>query len=456
MKHILSQLRPVLPFLTQRATALAALSGAVALNALAASAGPVPERDWPQWRGPLANGVAPGARPPTEWSETRNVKWKVRIPGSGTSTPILWEDQVFILTAVPSGPPPEGARAPSGGGRGQVEEPTETHAFMVVSYDRNTGRERWKSVARTEFPHESHHRDHGYASFSPITDGESLYVFLGSRGLHAYDLEGHRRWERDLGRMQTRNGFGEGSSPALWGEVLVVNWDHEGDDFIAAFNKRTGEELWRRPRSEPTSWATPLILEHQGQVQVVVNATERIRSYELHSGRLIWEAGGMTVNVIPSPVSGFGKVFALSGFRGSALRAIRLGQTGDLTGTDAVAWSYDRNTPYVPSPLLAGERLYFLAGNNATLSILGARDGRILVDAERLPGLFGAYASPVAADGRVIVLGRNGTSVVLREGNTLEILATNVLDDGFDASPAAVGNQLFLRGRQFLYCLEEG
>jgi outer membrane protein assembly factor BamB len=427
---------------------------------------------WPQWRGPSATGVAPDANPPVEWSETKNVKWKTAIPGYGTSTPVIWGDQVFILTAIPTGRMgQQPAASTSGGasardqqgperrggpgGRGSEPPPSEVHQFVVMSVDRTDGSLRWQHIAREEVPHEGHHRDHGYASFSPITDGEHLYVFFGSQGLHAYDLEGNRKWEIDLGQLRTRMGFGEGGSLAMHGNVLVVNWDHEGDDFIVGIDKRTGKELWRTERDEPSTWATPLVVTHDGSQQVVVNGTTRIRSYDLNNGKQIWECGGMTVNVIPSPVAGHGMVYVTSGFRGSALLAIELGHTGDLTDTDAVVWRHERNTPYVPSPLLYNERLYLFSGNTSMLSSFDAKTGAVKIEAERIPGLSGVYASPVGAADRVYLVGREGQTVVIRNADTVDILASNSLDDRFDASAAITGSQLFLRGHQNLYCLEE-
>ena len=434
--------------------------------------------DWPQWRGPLASGEAPGATPPVEWSETKNVKWKVRIPGNGSSTPIVLGDKVFLTTAVPTGkkgasvpkpvlqpegtpptgdPPAPGRerrerRGPSGGG-GRGQAPDQAYQFQLHCLDLATGRTLWQQTALEELPHEGHHQDHGFASHSPVTDGTHVYAYFGSRGLHSYTLEGKPVWSKSLGRMQTRNGFGEGSSPLLTGDAMVVNWDHEGADFIACFDKRTGAERWRRERDEPTSWATPLAVEHAGKTQIVVSATNRIRSYDLATGDLIWECGGMTTNVIPSPMTAHGMVYALSGFRGNSLLAIRPGGTGDLTDTNAIAWRYATKTPYVPSALLEGGRLWFFSQNTGILSCLDAKTGKVLVDAERIEGLGGVYASPVAASGKIYLTGRNGEGIVLRAGPKLEILATNQLDEKFEASPALSGKNLLLRGHEFLYCL---
>jgi len=234
-----------------------------------------------------------------------------------------------------------------------------------------------------------------------------------------------------------------------------VNWDHEGDDFIAAFEKNTGRELWRTPRDEGTGWSTPLIVEHGGGRQVVVNATRKVRSYDLATGQLLWECGGQTDNAIPSPVAAGDTVYVTSGFRGSALQAIKLGRAGDLTGSDAIVWSKSKGTPYVPSPLLDSGRLYLFAGNNSILSCFDAKSGLAVIDGERLEALQGVYASPVAAAGRVYLVGRNGVTAVLKSSGKLEVIATNRLDEKIDASPAMAGKEMFLRGHEYLYCLAE-
>ncbi len=422
---------------------------------------------WPQWRGPLATGAAPLADPPVSWSETEHVKWKVKIPGSGDSTPVVWGDRIFVLTAIPIGKKtktPESPAATAGadpaaagpqGDRGRMnwEAPDEVYQFAVLCLDRNTGKTLWQKIAREEVPHEGHQQNNTYASGSAVTDGQLVLAFFGSRGLHCYDLEGNLKWSKDFGHMRTKMGFGEGASPALHGDAVIVNWDNEGDDFIAALNKRTGKELWRTPRDEGTGWSTPLVIEHAGEQEVVVNATGKVRSYDLANGKEIWSCAGQTVNAIPTPVADSDTVYITSGFRGHALFAITLGRTGDLTGSDAIRWKHDKSTPYVPSPLLADKLLYFIANNDAKLSCFDTKTGQPHFEAEPLPGLFSIYASPVAAKGRVYVLGREGTCLVLKKGPKLEILATNKLDDKTDASLAVAGNELFVRGRANLYCI---
>jgi outer membrane protein assembly factor BamB len=433
------------------------LVGLSLLGAWSAHAAVSPvDQNWRQWRGPLGTGFSPTAEPPVTWSEGKNIRWKVKLPGNGSGAPVVWNDRIYVQTAVPaSGAAAAPPAATGAGGPPRTIQPTGPYRFMLLCLDRRTGKTIWQKVAREEAPHEGHHADHGYSSQSAVTDGKHVYAYFGSRGLYAYDLKGNLKWSKNLGRMQTRNGFGEGSTPALHGNALVVTWDHEGDDFIVALNATTGKELWRQKRDEPTSWATPLIVQHGKQTQVVTAASNRVRSYDLASGKVIWECSGLTGNVIPTPVAANGVVYVTSGFRGSALMAIRLGRAGDLTGTDAILWSHNRATPYVPSPLLYGDRLYFFGSNNGILSCFDVKTGRPLLNGERIQALQGVYASPVGAAGRVYLVGRNGATVVIKRSDKLDVLATNHLAEGVDASPALSGKDLFVRGREHLYCISE-
>jgi outer membrane protein assembly factor BamB len=304
-------------------------------------------------------------------------------------------------------------------------------------------------------PHEASHQDNGtWASSSAVTDGTHVIASFESRGIFAYDLDGRPAWQVDLGDKRMRNEFGEGSTPALHGNHLVVVWDHQGESFVAALDKRTGKERWRAKRDEIDTWATPLVVEHDGRAQVVVSGMNRLRSYDLETGDVIWHTAGLTMNPIPSPVAGGGMVFATSGFRGNSLKAITLaGAKGDLTGTPAVAWTLERDTPYVPSPLLYDGVLYILKTNNGLLSAFDAKTGTPVFQLQRLEKAPNVFASPVAAAGRVYVAGRDGTTVVLRHGRRFEVIAENTLDDGFDASPALVDREIILRGYKYVYSI---
>lgn len=410
--------------------------------------------NWPHWRGPLANGMAPNGDPPITWDEHKNVKWKTPIPGKGAATPIVWDDKVFVLTAMDTGREAAAADLPKADPNFEkkTKPPTTYYQFLVYCIDRKNGQVRWKQIAAEQPPHEGHHQSTSYAAGSPTTDGRFLYVSFGSRGLFCYDLEGKLIWKRDLGLMHTRLGWGEGLSPVIHGDTLIMNWDHEDKSFIVALDAHTGKTRWKMDRDEKSSWATPLVIPYQGKTQVVVSATNKVRSYDLATGEVIWQCGGQTVNVIPSPVLFGDFVVCLSGYRGSFACAIPLASRGDVT--DKVMWTYTGGTPYVPSPLLSGDRLYFTHLNNAILSSLDVRTGKPIIDRARLPGLTSLYASPTGTPDRIYIADRDGTTLVLKRSDKLEILAINKLAETIDASPVIVGKQLFLRGEKHLYCIE--
>jgi len=397
------------------------------------------DKFWPEWRGPDATGVSTTANPPVKWSETQNIRWKVELPGRGASTPVVWGDKLYVSTAVPV----DGA-----GHRAQ-------HRFLVMAFYRKDGTVAWQHTAREEAPHEGTHQQFGtMASASAVTDGQHVIASFESRGLYAFDMQGKLIWEKDLGDKTMRNEFGEGSSPALYKDKLFVVWDHQGASFIVALNKVTGAELWRTKRDEIDSWATPLVVEAGGEAQVVTGAMRRVRAYDADTGAIVWETAGLTMNPIPSPVSADGLVILMSGFRGNSLKAIRYADAkGDITGTANVVWSLDRDTPYVPSPLLYDGILYFLKSNNGLLSAYDAKTGTPHYQVQRIEAVPNIFASPVGAAGRIYLLGQQGSAAVLKHGPTLEVLATNTLEDRFDASPALVDGEMYLRGYKHLYCV---
>jgi outer membrane protein assembly factor BamB len=412
------------------------------------------QRYWAQWRGPDMTGVSKTAKPPLQWGEGKNIRWKVEIPGRGSASPIVYGDRVYVLTAVPVGVTGEAQHSP----RGALPQ-RGVHQFKVMALDRKTGKTVWERIAREEEPHEAAHGDNGtWASSSAITDGEHVIAYFESRGLYTYDMNGKLIWQTDFGDKKMRNQFGEGSTPALFGNTLIVVWDHLNQpSYVIALDKRTGKELWRVDHPEMDTWATPLVVTHEGRQQVIVNAMNRVRSFDLETGKIVWEGPGTTMNVIPSPVSGNGMVFIMSGFRGNNLKAITLADAkGDITSTGAIAWQLDRDTPYVPSPLLYDHILYFLKTNNNLLSAYDAVSGKPHYQASRLPALGEVFASPVGADGKVYITGRDGISLVLKHGPALEVLAENRLDDGFDASPALVDGEMFMRGYKYLYSVCDG
>ncbi len=413
-------------------------------------------KNWHQWRGPEGTGVAPQADPPIEWSATKNLKWKAEIPGAGKSSPIVWEDKVFLTSAIDTGKVVPGAAKPEDQPerRFGIKFPNTTYRFVVYCLDRATGKILWQQTAVEELPHEGHHGDNSHASASPTTDGKRLYVSFGSRGLYCYDLDGKKLWDQKLPSVETRLSFGEGSSPVIHKDTLVLVRDNETSSGIIALNAATGKPRWTRPRQEPSAWATPLIVDFQGRSQVITNATNKVRSYDLMTGDLIWECGGQVTNVTPSPMRYGDDVICMSGYQGSIAMKIPLSSKGDITGSPAIGWKYDKDTPYVPSALLYGDLLYFNKLNNAIMTVLDPKTGQVIKGPVRLEGLKSIYASPVGAANRIYLTSREGATVVYRNSPDLEVLATNRLDDLIDASAAPVGNQLLLRGRSTLYCFE--
>ena len=419
------------------------------------------EKYWYQWRGPFMTGVLPDGDPSLEWSETKNVKWKIAIPGKGHATPVIWGDQIFILTAIETGkdtkPAVEESESQQKGRRGMpVNRTTKIHKFVILSLNRHDGKILWQRTVKEEAPQEGTHEMGSWASHSPVTDGEYVYAYFGSRGLFCLDMQGNLKWERDFGQLNKRMSFGEGSTPVLYRDRIIVNWDHEGQSFIIALDKKTGENIWKVDRDEGTSWASPLVVENNGKLQVVTSATKLVRSYDFTTGELIWECSGMTQNAIPSPMAADGMLYIMSGFRGNALLAIRLADAkGNITDTGAIAWKHSRDTPYAPSGLLFDDKLYFLRGNNGSLSCFDAKNGKEYYSGQRLEGMGNVFASPVGVKDRVYVVGQKGTMYVIKHGPVFEVLAKNKLDDNFCASPAIVGNSLYLRGYKNLYCIEE-
>ena len=413
------------------------------------------EKYWPQWRGPAGTGSAEGANPPVLWSEIKNIRWRVDIPGHGHSTPIVWKNHVFVTTAIPIGEklPPRYSGAPGAHDNLPVRQ---RQRYVLLAINRQDGKTLWEKTLSEALPHEGGHNTASLASQSPVTDGEHVLAFFGSHGIYCLTMDGGLVWKADLGVMNSKHGHGEGSSPVLHGNTLVVNWDHEGDSFVVGFDKSNGKERWRVKRDEVTSWATPIVVSHAGTPQLIVSGTSRIRGYDLATGREIWECGGLSANIVCSPVAGHGMVFVGSSYEKQAMMAIELeGASGDITGSDQVRWSRIRGTPYVPSSLLYKESIYFLRHYQGILTRIEAVTGEEKQGPFRLGGLRNIYASPVAAANRIYITDLDGVTMVLSHEQQPRILAMNQLNDSFSASAAIVGKELYLRGQKRLYCIAE-
>jgi outer membrane protein assembly factor BamB len=418
------------------------------------------QNDWPQWRGLNNDGMAHGDAP-HEWSDTKNIAWRVAIPGRGNSSPVIWGDKIFLTTAVPtdtattSAQPPQTAqprrqgRGPGGGANSGRE-----HKFVVMCLDRRNGKVLWERVARVATPHEGYHHQYGsFASNTPVTDGKNVYAFFGSRGIYCYDLNGKLLWEKAFQPMRMRLGFGEGVAAVLDGNSLYLKFDQEQGSHLLALDKQTGKEIWRVSRDEGSSWSPPLIITHNGRRQMIVSASAKVRSYDPATGKLIWECAGLGSNVIPAPVISGGVVYVMSGHRDPNLLAIRLGHEGDLTRTDAILWTNNRGNSYTASPVLHDGKLYFVS-DSGMLSCLDARTGKAHYQQQRLPRSYNFKSSPVGANGKLYLATEEGDVVVVRMGEKYEVLAVNTLSDQmFIATPAISGGSLYLRSQEALYCI---
>ena len=374
---------------------------------------------WPRWRGPSGQGLAAGSGYPDTWSSTQNVLWKTPVPGSGNSSPIVWGDRVFVTTAY------EGGRRVS-----------------VLAYRRSDGRLLWETAAPEGRTDRGAHYKNGHASATPSTDGERIYVSFGPRGLFALDFSGKILWQRDLGPIQAYHGAA--GSPLLYKNRIILYQDQYRDSFIAAFDTRTGQQIWRTPRDANTGWGTPIAIRVAGHDEVIVSSQQQVQAYDPDRGRELWRCRGTTYEVIPTPVVGYGMVFCSSGRAGPTL-AITPGGSGDVSRTHVV-WRSPRGSPFVPSPILYGEQLYMVNDMASIVTSLEARTGEAVWQGRLgVAQREGFSASPVAVDGKVFFTNDEGDTFVLRAGRTFELLHVNHLGERTLASPALVDGRWYIR-----------
>jgi len=431
------------------------VAGCMATMALSTAAG-----NWPGWRGD-GGGISSEKNLPLTWSEAQSIKWKTPIPGAGHSSPIVWGDRVFVTTAIADDPNVESFKGGVylGGNRRKPDE--SEYAYCVICLDAERGVVLWSKAVARQRPRTRRHTKNTYASETPVTDGTHVFASFGSAGLYCLDFEGRVVWQRDLGLLRGRQGWGTGASPILFRRTVIVTGDSDDESYIAAFDKTTGEPVWRTEREEGPSWATPLLFEIDGCAMVVTNATRRMRGYEAATGKLLWECAGGSMIAVPSPVAAGGLVFLSSGhnlLRRQPIIAVRAEASGDITPgkgqaqNEGIAWWHPKGGPYVTSPIAVGPYLY-VPLDRGTLTCYQARTGQLVYEKQDLGARNTLTAAPVAADGRIYLLAESGTCYVVRQGRAFEILAVNELDEIFCASPAVSAGRLFLRGRKHLYCI---
>ena len=413
------------------------------------------DTNWPQWRGPNGAGISAEKNLPDEWSDKKNVLWKMPLAGRGHSSPIIWSKRIFLTTAI-EGEVIPGAKAVEHVRNGKVWVHPDAiagnrhHTLKVLCLDRDSGKLLWERTAYAGRVFDDRHRKGSYASSTPVTDGKLVYAYFEAEGLYAYDFNGKLIWKTSLGKL-SKVGMGPGTSPTLYENFLYLQCDQEdgGEEagsFIAALDKRTGKELWRTPRIHRKTHATPMIVQASGRSELITNGAESVISYDPKTGQELWHAEGVAGYGIPSPVAGHGLVFLSAGYPTKRTLAFRLSGKADL------AWQYDKGSAYVTSPILYGDYLYIVS-DKGIVTCLDAKSGAVKYDGGRVPVPASFTSSAVAYNGKILLTSEDGDTFVIKAGPTHEVLRTNSIGEVVLASIAIADGKLFIRGDKHLYCI---
>ena len=421
---------------------------------------------WPSFRGVQAAGVAAaGQQLPDTWdvATKRNIRWTANVPGLAHSSPVVWGDHVFVTSAVSKAG--DVSFKPGLYGDGTASSDRGEQQWIVVAYDRRTGKQLWERVAHQGLPLDKRHIKSTYASATPATDGVRVVASFGSQGVYAFDVQGKLQWSRDLGRMDVgaydlpEYEWGPASSPIIWRDRVIVQVDTSGPDFIAALDAKTGKTLWQTPREELPSWGTPTVIEADGRAELVTNAPRFIRGYDPLTGRELWRLGGSSKITAPTPIAAGGLILVASGRAPERpIFAVRPGASGDITlpagarSNASVAWSWTQRGPYMPTPI-AYEGLVYALANQGLFDCYDAATGDEIYR-QRLPHRGSGFsASPVLADGRIYLPSEDGDIFVVRAGRTFELLGTNSVGEPVMATPAITGGTMFVRGERTLFAI---
>lgn len=419
--------------------------------------------NWPQWRGPGGQGISDEHGLPIAWSPDANIAWKTALPGNGQSQPIVWGNRIFLTADVELGPAPADHKAPTHLMEGEPWVHPDSvgvdklHALKVLALDLETGAIVWERTAYEGTVFDNIHRRGSYAAPTMATDGTLVYAYFGPEGLYAYDFDGTLRWKASVGKFPLL-GMGTGTSPVLYRDLVIIQRDENDgkESLILAFDKRTGKEVWRTPRTVGASWSTPVLVDGpDGRTELVTNGSELIVAYDPATGRELWRTKGVESNAIHTPVIGHGLVIVTAGFPSKRVIAIRPGGSGDITGTDRIAWEYNRGTGYVISPILYGDYLY-LVSDKGIVTCLDVETGEVKYEGGRVPAPGTFMASPVAFDGKLLLTSTDGDSYVVKAGPVHEILASNAIGEPAASTPAIAQGRVLLRGAKHLFCVRAG
>lgn len=415
------------------------------------------QANWPQFRGPSAGVVEDGILPDT-WSATENVVWKTEIPGRAWSSPVVWGQRIFLTSAVSEGDtetPKKGLYL--GGNRQKPSD--KTHRWMVYCIDLGGGKILWEQVAHKAVPRHPLHVKNTYASETPVTDGQRVYAYFGNVGLYCYDMNGEPLWSKEFASVKTSNNWGTAASPVLYADKLFIQNDNNEQSYLLALDKKTGEQIWRVDRDEKSNWATPYVWTNELRTELVTSGKGKVRSYDL-DGRLLWELGGMSSIVIPTPFAKDGLLYVTSGYVGDKKRpifAIRPGAQGDITLKDDqtsnqyIAWRQKQGGPYNPSPIVYGDYLYVLY-DRGFLNCYDAKTGQEVYSRQQIAAGATAFtSSPWANDGKLFCLSEDGDTFVIQAGPEFKVLGKNALNEMCMATPAAAQGSLIIRTFSKLY-----
>ena len=417
--------------------------------------------NWPQFRGPGSRGVAEGENLPDRWSATENVAWKTGIPGRGWSSPVVWGHRVFLTTVVNSGASEKPKKGLYFGGN-RPDPPDSAHEWKVFCLDLATGRVLWERQVHEGKPQTAIHLKNSFASETPVADGERVYCYFGNVGIFCFDHEGKPLWNRRLEPHKIRHGWGTAASPVLHGDRLYIVNDNDEDSYLLALDTLTGQERWRAARDEKSNWSTPFVGENDRRTEIVTLGSGKVRSYDL-DGKLLWWLEGMSSITIATPYAYDGLLYISSGYVGDRLRpiyAIRPGAEGDISlegsrrQNEWIAWCNETSAPYNPSTLVYQNRLYVLY-DRGLVACFDPKDGSEVYGPQRLPDGRAFTASPWAYGGNVFCLNEDGSTFVLKAGDTFQVLHTNPLaeDDMGMATPAIAGDRLLIRTSARVYCI---
>ena len=445
-----------------KARAAVALCGVVLGIAVAAA-----DDEWPRFRGSNGGVAADHPSLPDQWGPAQNIVWKIDVPGRSWSSPIIWGDHVFVTTAIntletESVLPVASYVSRSNGGTMtfmDVSKPSAPHRWVLYDVDLKTGRIRWERVSHTGVPAKSRHLKNSYAAETPVTDGERVYVHFGDVGLFAYDMDGKLLWSRPMDALEMQTGFGHAASPVVDdSRVYIVN-DNEEQSFVAAYDKRTGEQVWRVDRKEASSWTTPLVWKNDLRTEIITAATGGVRSYDVN-GRLLWQFTGMSTFAVPSPLASGGLLYVMSGYTASPLRpayAIRAGATGDIslkpdqTSNEYIVWADRTLGTFHPSPLVY-RGCYYILHDRGFLTCNDPGTGKPIYPRQRIGNDTATFtASPWAYNGKVFALSEDGDTFVFQSGPEFKMLGKNSLNEMALATPAVAGGSLVIRTASKLY-----